>query len=747
MPLDSKVEQQIDCVFKKALNDGRRYLYEFEVYTILKALGLQVPDYIFITDPCNLDEEQLAPFLPKAMAKIVSPDLAHKSRYGGVRPVSVEDPLYVRFVLNAMKEEVLSHFDADTKPKIDGFLISEFIPFTQALGNEVLIGAREDPAFGPTVTLSKGGDDAEFFARWYDPANVSIAPLSMEEAYRISHGLKIRYKLEAEGRTEDCNRIAEALYAISLLAYRYSFSIAKGARFHLLQLDINPFVFSRKDRGAFIAVDGFAEFAVAQERKNPEPRPPVSSLEPFFMPRNIAVVGVSSDTQKYSMARIIVGLLSELGRDDIYCLNPKGGEAKIANKVFTLYKSVQELPAPCSLYVFAAPAPGTRDFLETVPEGSAVILISGIAEDYENFAELVHKHRSRGIRIIGPNCMGVFFAPDDRHPGINTLFLGEERLPLRWTKKSNVALFSQSGAMGITAVERAQYAPIYKAIVSFGNKADVNVPDLIRYFSTEKTVALMAVYLEGLGCGEGRELFCLAEKLDKPLIIYKAGRTEAGAKAAASHTASMSGDYDVFQAACRQAGIILVDELPDFYNTVKAFSMLLDTQLNGLHVGGVVNAGLDATMGADLLGSLQPGSYSPETIEKLKKLNIHALLNVGASFLDVTPMTDDQLFSDIVDCILADEQTDCAFIAIVPHIETLKTTDEVCSLPDALGPLLVQTARKYNKPLVVSVNSGNRYQGFVRVLEEGGLPVYPDIRSAMRALECFCIHKHGPGQE
>jgi acyl-CoA synthetase (NDP forming) len=742
MPLDAKTVDRIDAVFERAASEGRRVLHEFEVYLILEALGLRTPRHAFVQDSARVDAELLAPFAPKAIVKIVSLDIAHKSKLGGVRAVATEDPLYVRFVLESMRAEVLSHFPSDP-PRIDGFLIAELIPFTQSLGSEVLIGMKEDPSFGPTVTLSKGGDDAEFFAKWYDPANLSLAPLSGAEAAALSSSLKIRHKYEAEGHPEYCGRIADALHAVSLLSSQYSFVAERKPRFYLSQLDVNPFVFSRSDRGAFIAVDGFAVFATADERKHREARPDVRSLTPFFEPDGIAVAGVSSDAGKYSMARIIVDLLAELGRTDVCCLNPKGGEAEIRGKRYPLYRSFDELPRTCSLFVFAAPAGRTVDFLEAVPDGAAVILISGIPPELkaEDLAALAAKHRKRGVRIVGPNCMGVFFAPDAARGGVNTLFIGEERLPLHWRAKSNVALFTQSGAMGITAVERAQYAPIYKSIVSFGNKADVNVPDLVRYFEDEPSVEVMAMYLEGLGSGEGREFFETAKRSKKPLIVYKAGRTAAGAAAAASHTASMSGDYDVFRAACEQARVVLVDELPDFYHAVKAFSMLSAKPPRGLRVAGVVNAGLDATMGADQLGSLVSAVYESATNERLAKLNEHGLLNVGATFLDVTPMTGDTLFASIVETVLSDPGVDCAFVAVVPHVETLKTTDDVCADADALAPLLIRAAARHDKPVVVSVNSGNRYQGLVRVLEEGGLPVFPDIRSAMRALETFCAHR------
>jgi acyl-CoA synthetase (NDP forming) len=378
-------------------------------------------------------------------------------------------------------------------------------------------------------------------------------------------------------------------------------------------------------------------------------------------------------------------------------------------------------------------------FLDTVPDNKAVILISGIPTEagYQDFSAEIRRHRSRGLRFIGPNCMGVFLAPEIGRAGINTLFIGEERLSLRYGPYSNTALFTQSGAMGITSIERTQNLPIFKTIVSFGNKVDVDIPDLMGHFAEDPTVRLMAMYIEGMNAQEGRRMFDAACRIRKPIIVYKAGRTEAGAKAAASHTASMSGSYDVFSAACAQAGIILVEELTDFYNDMKVFAMQADFIPAGNRVGGVVNAGLDATMGADTLVFLQPGTLSSETRTRLTEINTHGLVDVGTSFLDVTPMTNDRMFADFLDAVLSDPGVDCAFVALVPHIENLKTTDDCCREPDAVATLLIEKVRRHGKPVVVSINSGNHYQEMVRYLEENGLPVYSDIRSAIKALDVF----------
>jgi acyl-CoA synthetase (NDP forming) len=113
------------------------------------------------------------------------------------------------------------------------------------------------------------------------------------------------------------------------------------------------------------------------------------------------------------------------------------------------------------------------------------------------------------------------------------------------------------------------------------------------------------------------------------------------------------------------------------------------------------------------------------------------LVDVGTSFLDVTPMTNDRMFADFLDAVLSDPGVDCAFVALVPHIENLKTTDDCCREPDAVATLLIEKVRRHGKPVVVSINSGNHYQEMVRYLEENGLPVYSDIRSAIKALDVF----------
>lgn len=738
MALNSGVTQRIDGIFQSALADNRNTLHEHEVYSILEAIGLAVPKHVFIRDINDVNASLLNRFAGGALiVKTVSRSLAHNQRYGGVKKITTLDPLFVRFVLNNMRDEVLSHFEEGSKPVIDGFLIVEFVKFTQALGNEIMLGLKADSAFGPVLTMTKGGDDAEFFAKYYDPANLILAPVSYPDAQALTHSLKIRHKLEETGHPEYLDMMARAVSAISELGYHYSF-MSPGKPGYLLNiLDLNPFVFS--EDGRFLAVDGYAEFTPADSGKLIPGKPNTKNLKGFFNPRGVAVLGVSTDTHKYSMARVIATLLHELGRRDIYCVNPKGGETEINGVTYPLYKNLNEVPHPYDLVVYSAPAKYTLEFIKSLPQNKAAVIISGIPADikYGEFAKTVSEGKPGGVRLIGPNCMGVFYAPGEGNMGVNTLFIEEKRLHISWDKDSNCALFTQSGAMGLTSIERAQSSRIFRTIVSFGNKVDVNVPDLISHFEHDSNIDVMAMYMEGINPGEGRQFFDVASKSKKPILVYKSGRTEAGMKAAISHTASMSGSYDVFRAACNQAGCVLLEELDDFYNSMKAFSMLHKKKPAGRRVAGVVNAGLDATMGADLLQCLTQAVLLPETVEELKRLNVHGLVDTSTSFLDLTPMTDDRLYASFVETVLKDPGVDCLFVAVVPHVENLKTTADICLDEDALAPLLVNLGRKYNKPIVMSVNAGQYYQRMVQHLEENGLPVYADIRSAVRSLDTF----------
>jgi len=740
--LTADMAMDIDAILAAAQGEGRSALYEHEVYGILRTIGLGVPRHRFVRTVAEVTAESLADLGRSLVVKIVSPGIPHKQKLGGVKRVGTPDPLYVQFVMTRMREEVLSHFAPGQAPAIAGFLLVEYVPHTQAIGYEVLVGFKEDPAFGPVLTVSKGGDDAEFFATHYDPANLFLPPITYPDALAFMRSLHIRHKFEQIGHPEYLELMAKAVAGLSALAMHYS-PVAADPRFVFAAFEVNPFVIARDSR--FLALDGLAEFRAASEADAWAPAANSANLGAFFQPRGIAVAGVSGDLGKYSLGRAIAELLHELGREDLYLINPRGGTLHLGRTEYPLYKSLAELPAPAELVAYAAPAQSAPEFLRGLAGSGvrAVILIPGIPASvaYAEYARQLREAVPPGLRIIGPNCMGVYVAPDRgagaARRGVNTLFIDERRLEVRSTERSNAVLLTQSGGLAVTALDKLRGSQPFRAVVSFGNKFDVKVSDLLAYFEGDPAVGVVSLYLEGFEAGEGRRFYDMACGMGTPIVAYKAGRTQAGARSAASHTASMSGSYEVFRAACQQAGVILAETIEEYYDLVKTFSLLAGKPPAGNRVAGVANAGFESTIGADELKGLTQAQLSPDTVARLNAINSHGLVDTSSPFLDVTPMADDRMYAEFVEAVLRDPGVDCVFVAIVPHVVSLKTDPDTCRDADGVARRLVDLAAQHKKPLVVSVNAGRYYADFVSVLEEGGLPVYADVRLAISALETF----------
>lgn len=771
MGLTPEMVLRIDGVLAAAQGQGRNSLYEHEVYGILQTIGLGVPRHRFVRDVAEVTAEALSGLGRTVVVKVVSPGIPHKQKVGGVRKAATADPLYVQFVLTRMRQEVLSHFAPGEAPEIAGFLLVEHVPHTQAIGYEVLVGFKEDPAFGPVLTVSKGGDDAEFFAAHYDPANLFLPPVEYPDALAFMRSLHIRHKFEQIGHPEYLEHMARAMAGMSMLAFGYSPIAAPSTglragpsggvragppRFIFTAFEVNPFVISKDSR--FVALDGLVEFQAASEADAWAPGADSANLEAFFRPKGIAVVGVSADLSKVSLGRDIAELLHDLGRDDLYLINPKGGGMRFGGRDYPLYRSVTELPAPVEMVVYAAPAQNAPDFLRTLAGGSAraVILIPGVPASvpYAEFARQVREAMPPGLRVLGPNCMGVYFGPatgaSPSHSkegaiacGVNTLFINEKRLEVQSSERSNAVLLTQSGALAVTALDKLRGCRPFRSVVSFGNKCDVKVSDLLAYFEGDPSVGVVALYLEGFDPGEGRRFYDMARSMGTPIVAYKAGRTQAGARSAAAHTASMSGSYEVFRAACQQAGIILAETIEEYYDLLKTFSLLAAKPPAGYRVAGVVNAGFESTMGADELRGLTQAQLSAGTLERLNSINLYGLVDTSSPFLDITPMADDRMYAEFVEAVICDPGVDCVFVAVVPHAVSLKTDPETCRDPDGLANLLLQLAAKHPKPMVVSVNGGRYYADFVSLLEEGGLPVYADIRSAISSLDTFVSNRLG----
>ena len=736
--LNSAERSSIEEILEGAQSSGRKRLYEHEVYGILQILGIEAPPFAPVTSQDQITTELLGRFAgDHVVLKVISADITHKSKVGGVKMVA-KDTSSVQRAFSEMMAGVCAHPSMDQTPEIDGALLVEKIDYSEALGNELLIGFREDVSFGPIMTLGKGGADTEFFAREYSPPDIRLAPLSEDDAKKMVQGSKLYLKYMENGLTSCPERIIHAVLKLSQLAATYSSFNSEGAEYCITNFEVNPFVFDAS--GEFIPIDGVAEIeALECERMMPKD-PDTTNLEAFFKPKGIAVIGVSaSDPSK--MANQIAGLLHSYGRDDLYFVNVKGGTLTIEGKEYALFKSIKDIPETPDLVVDVVPAKLAPEVVrEAVGCGTkGIILIPGGFSEVrggksleEEIAELIF---GTDTRIIGPNCLGVLYPPTHSEKGLNTVFVPESRLTFIPKETRNVALLTQSGALGLSQLDKLRHATYPVAMVSYGNQLDVTASDLLAYFESDDEAGVIALYIEGFKSSGGRQFFDVVQSATKPVIVYKAGRTSAGSQAAAFHTASMTGDYAVAKAAFEQAGAVVVDTLLDHKDLIKTFSLLLDKEVGGKHIAGVVNAGFESTYAADSLGGFRLAEISDATRGKLGEV-LPEIVNVSA-LLDVTPMSNDDVYVKCCEILLADKDVDCLLVSMLPYTVRLDATAQHMQEKQNTATRLIELKNKFKKPIVVSISTSPLYSPLIDALETGGVPVYSTAQRAIKSLERF----------
>lgn len=338
----------------------------------------------------------------------------------------------------------------------------------------------------------------------------------------------------------------------------------------------------------------------------------IQQLDNLFNPGSVAVIGASNTLGKWGYN--ILSLLTADKSREIYAVNKN--EAEVLGR--KAYPSIVEVPDSIDLAIITVPFKDVPAAMEDcVRKGvkSAIIISGGLAETGEEGAKIERQAaeigRRGGIRFIGPNCMGYF----NTASVINTVIF------LPPVSKGPVALISQSGNSGQSIISSASEMGLgFSKYVSSGNEADLRFEDYLEYMAQDDETRLILGYVEGFR--EGRRFFELAREITKtkPIVVVKAGRTQDGARAALSHTATLAGSDQVSDAAFRQAGVIRVGEIDEL---IDVSMLLLGQPLpRGKRVGILSIGGGMAVMAADAVTGqgMELASFSPATIEKLNSL-------------------------------------------------------------------------------------------------------------------------------
>ncbi|AEH24699.1 acetate--CoA ligase family protein [Pyrococcus yayanosii] len=433
------------------------------------------------------------------------------------------------------------------------------------------------------------------------------------------------------------------------------------------------------------------------------------NLDNFFYPSSVAVFG---SFRRGAIAYEILRNIVEGGFEGkVIPVNPKGGTVEVTGRTLKIKPRLDE---PVEVAIIAIPAkfvPGLIKELKGLTKG-AVVISAGFSEvgNAKLEEELVRAAKEAGIRIIGPNCAGIF--------GVHGKFFGSFEVRV---KPGGLALISQSGAFGGAALAMGNEEGVgFSAFVSYGNAADLNESDFLRYFADDKNTKVIALYIEGVKDGRRfmEALRYAASK--KPVIILKAGKSESGARAASSHTGSLAGSYEIYRAVFRQVGAIEVEEMEELFDAAKAFEMY---EQAGKRVAIITNSGGPGVLATDKLESL--GLEIAQLSEKTVKV-LRASLPPQCSVknpIDLIADADYGRYRRVIEVVCQDDNVDALLVICVPPI-FIPSEEIARAVIDA----------KCNKPIIVNFMAGELVREGIRLLESHGIKNFPTPERAARAI-------------
>lgn len=443
------------------------------------------------------------------------------------------------------------------------------------------------------------------------------------------------------------------------------------------------------------------------------------AIKRVFQARSVALVGASTDPKKYGY--MTLDTLIKGGFDGkIYPVNPKGGE--ILGR--TVYRSLEAIPEVPDMVVVLVPVqavPGVLREAGSVGVPAAVVTSAGFSEvgrtDLQD--ELGAVARECGIRLMGPNIAGVAYLPNQ----LCALFFPAFTVP------GPLAIVSQSGSLTNGLAEWASEEGLgICAAVNLGNQVDLSEADFLEYFTTDPNVGASICYLEGVK--DGRRFLETLRRVghEKPIAILKSGRSSAGRRSAASHTSSLAGTHEVFQAACRQCGVIAVSDLTTLYDCGKALATL--GRPAGNRVLAISTSGGIGTLAVDEAESLGLSvPLLPEgLVQELKGLGLSPLASLSNP-IDLAAIWAEE----VREVALRADRHDVADVFLINFGDPVEGAAEAVK----------HVAANVKAKVAVSYLGGGEEEKAARwELHRAGIPVYPSPERAMVGISAVVEASH-----
>ncbi|WP_404784462.1 bifunctional acetate--CoA ligase family protein/GNAT family N-acetyltransferase [Altericista sp. CCNU0014] len=443
-------------------------------------------------------------------------------------------------------------------------------------------------------------------------------------------------------------------------------------------------------------------------------------LKSFFEPQSIAVIGASESPGSVGKT-LLRNLIQNPFGGTVFPVNPK------RNSVMGIkaYPCLADIPDAVDLAVIATPAATVPGLVrECVAAGvkSAIVVSAGFKEiGPEGIAleqQILAEARQNGLRIIGPNCLGLM----NPHSGLNATFASAMARP------GNVGFISQSGALCTSILDWSFRENVgFSAFISIGSMLDVGWGDLIYYLGDDPHTQSIVIYMESIG--DARSFLSAAREVAfaKPIIVIKAGRTEAAAKASASHTGAMTGSDDVLNAAFRRCGVLRVTRISELFNMAEVLAK--QPRPKGPRLTIITNAGGPGVLATDMLATTggELATLSPETTERLNEV-LPPFWSHGNP-VDILGDATPERYLKTVDAVLQDPNSDGALVILTPQAMT-----EPTQIAEELKTYLEQNPQQGRspKPILASWMGGADVLAGEAILNSASIPTYAYPDSAAR---------------
>jgi 3-hydroxypropionyl-CoA synthetase (ADP-forming) len=657
---------------------------------ILGEYGIRVPKYALVTNSDEAAQKSKEIGFP-LVAKIVSPDILHKTDVGGVK-VGLGSEDEVKKAFDDMFYRLKEKFD------VKGVLLEKMVP----KGVELIIGLQNDFQFGPSIMVGLGGIYTELFK----DVSFRVLPVTKGDALKMLESLRGKDILKGfrGSKPIDLDMLSEAIVNIGTLG------VDMAGKYE--SIDFNPVVVYPD---SYYVVD--AKIILKEKSLDNAisiANPDSSYMDLFFNAKSVALIGASPEPGKIGNS-VMESLVKHDYKGKVYPVNAKGYSEIMGVKA---YKNLLDVKDPVDVVIVTVDLKFVPDLLTECGKKNIhnMVIISGGGKELGGERAAIEKRiqdqsRELNVRIIGPNCIGIFNGENR----LDCAFQGHLRM-LR-PKQGNVAFLSQSGTVGIAFMETSDAFGLSK-MISYGNRSDVDEADMIHYLAQDPNTNVIGLYVEGLG--DGRKFMNAAKNVikehQKPIVVFKNGRSTKGAKQAASHTGSLGGSFAVISGAFEQTGIISVDSYEELTSALKALTW--QPVPKGNKIAMVTNGAGPIIAAIDNFErlNLELAQLSDQTMKSFKE-HYPATYVIGNP-CDVTGSASADDYRFAIQSFLDDPNVDIIMPWFVFQDDPLE---------EKIVDILADFQKQKKKPILVGAMGGPYTEKISKKIEAFNIPVYQSV--------------------